>query len=108
MDARLEKTWLEDGSQKPVKNQDLWMRIDEALTPHNVTLFWVKGHAGDEMNERGRRAGACQHSSIKSVFYRFLYTAAPCFARYIKNSLTLVNLRLKYGQTAPNFKERVL
>ena len=48
-------------AKKPVKNQDLWMRIDEALTPHNVTLFWVKGHAGDEMNER---ADALARASI--------------------------------------------
>ena len=38
--------------RKPVKNQDLWQALDEARTPHEVTWKWVKGHAGNEGNER--------------------------------------------------------
>lgn len=37
---------------KPVKNDDLWRRLDEARTRHDVTWRWVKGHAGHELNER--------------------------------------------------------
>ena len=37
---------------KKVKNRDLWERLDEARAPHHVTWHWVKGHAGDENNER--------------------------------------------------------
>lgn len=37
---------------KKVKNRDLWERLDEARAPHHVTWRWVKGHAGDENNER--------------------------------------------------------
>ncbi len=36
----------------PVKNQDLWQRLDAARTQHQVEWKWVKGHAGDPDNER--------------------------------------------------------
>lgn len=39
-------------NKKPVKNVDLWQRLDEAVIRHNIQWYWVKGHAGDEMNER--------------------------------------------------------
>jgi ribonuclease HI len=38
--------------KKPVKNEDLWRRLDEAATRHEIAWKWVKGHAGDPMNER--------------------------------------------------------
>jgi len=37
---------------KPVKNDDLWRRLDEARARHDVKWRWVKGHAGHELNER--------------------------------------------------------
>lgn len=37
---------------KPVKNEDLWRRLDEATKRHTVTWEWVKGHAGHPENER--------------------------------------------------------
>ena len=37
---------------KPVKNEDLWRRLDEARQRHDVQWRWVKGHAGHEHNER--------------------------------------------------------
>ena len=37
---------------KPVKNDDLWRRLDEARLRHDVQWRWVKGHAGHELNER--------------------------------------------------------
>jgi ribonuclease HI len=37
---------------KPVKNDDLWRRLDEARARHDVKWRWVKGHAGHEFNER--------------------------------------------------------
>jgi ribonuclease HI len=36
----------------PVKNMDLWQRILAAAKPHEVEWVWVRGHAGDVMNER--------------------------------------------------------
>lgn len=38
--------------KKPVKNQDLWERLDTATTRHQITWYWVKGHAGNPDNER--------------------------------------------------------
>jgi ribonuclease HI len=38
--------------KKPVKNDDLWRRLDEARARHDVQWRWVKGHAGHELNER--------------------------------------------------------
>lgn len=39
-------------SGKPVKNEDLWRRLDIACAPHAVTWKWVKGHSGNAGNER--------------------------------------------------------
>ncbi|MEO9823488.1 MAG: ribonuclease HI [Paracoccaceae bacterium] len=48
--------WKKNGwktaAKKPVKNDDLWKRLDEANARHDVTWEWVKGHAGHEENER--------------------------------------------------------
>ncbi|MFM8377242.1 MAG: RNase H family protein, partial [Phenylobacterium sp.] len=38
--------------RKPVKNEDLWRRLDEARQRHEVQWRWVKGHNGHELNER--------------------------------------------------------
>lgn len=38
--------------KKPVKNVELWQRLDAAAQRHDIQWKWVKGHAGDEMNER--------------------------------------------------------
>lgn len=39
-------------SKEPVKNQDLWMRLEEQVKRHQVTWHWVKGHSGHAENER--------------------------------------------------------
>ena len=39
-------------NKKPVKNVDLWQRLEAALAGHEVDWHWVKGHAGDPGNER--------------------------------------------------------
>ena len=48
--------WKRNGwrtaDKKPVKNDDLWRRLDAAEERHEIDWRWVKGHAGDEMNER--------------------------------------------------------
>jgi ribonuclease HI len=46
-----EKGW-KTANRKPVKNLDLWHRLDEALSRHSVRWHWVKGHAGSPGNER--------------------------------------------------------
>ena len=49
-------TWKRNGwrtaDKKPVKNVDLWQRLEAALAPHQVRWHWVRGHAGHVMNER--------------------------------------------------------
>jgi ribonuclease HI len=51
--------WKNNGWQTstraPVKNADLWRRLDEAISRHEVQWHWVKGHAGDPGNERADR-----------------------------------------------------
>jgi len=46
--------WMTAGRQ-PVKNRDLWERLDRALGAHQVGWHWVKGHAGHAENERADR-----------------------------------------------------
>jgi len=47
--------WKKNGwktaSKKPVKNQDLWQQLDSLISEYDVSWHWVKGHAGDPMNE---------------------------------------------------------
>jgi ribonuclease HI len=49
-------SWKRNGwrtsSKQPVKNEDLWRRLDAAAGKHDVQWLWVKGHAGDPGNER--------------------------------------------------------
>jgi len=51
--------WKRNGwrtaDRRPVKNEDLWRRLDAAAGRHDVEWLWVKGHAGDEHNERADR-----------------------------------------------------
>ena len=39
-------------AKKPVQNQDLWQELDAALGDHAISWHWVKGHAGNDLNER--------------------------------------------------------
>ena len=48
--------WIRNGwktsNKKPVKNSDLWKRLLALCDVHEVDFVWVKGHAGNELNER--------------------------------------------------------
>ncbi len=52
-------TWRANGwltsAKQPVKNVDLWQRLDEAASAHEVEWHWVKGHSGHPENERADR-----------------------------------------------------
>ena len=54
--------WQRNGwmtkAKEPVKNADLWRRLVAACEQHDVTWHWVKGHNGDEGNERADRLAA--------------------------------------------------
>ncbi len=45
------KGW-KNAAGDPVANMDLWRRILDAAKPHQIEWKWVRGHSGDEMNER--------------------------------------------------------
>lgn len=42
-------------SRKPVRNRDLWERLDDLQARHRIRWYWVKGHSGDPGNERADR-----------------------------------------------------
>ena len=60
--------WKRNGwktaDKKPVKNADLWQRLDAIAAIHDVTWSWIKGHAGHEHNER---ADALARAAIKAM-----------------------------------------
>ncbi|MCF6250918.1 MAG: ribonuclease HI [Methylococcaceae bacterium] len=51
MDNWKKRGW-KTAAKKPVKNEDLWRRLDLAITKHDINWIWVKGHSGDEGNEK--------------------------------------------------------
>ncbi|WP_420561061.1 ribonuclease HI [Tepidicaulis sp.] len=59
--------WKRNGwknaAKKPVKNEDLWKRLDAALATHEIEWHWVKGHDGHPENER---ADALARSGIEA------------------------------------------
>lgn len=50
--AKWRKNGWKTANKKPVKNVDLWQRLDAAVQDHEVTWHWVKGHSGHPENER--------------------------------------------------------
>lgn len=48
--------WKKNGwrtaDKKPVKNADLWQELERAMSRHDITWKWVRGHVGNEGNER--------------------------------------------------------
>ncbi len=65
------KKWKQNGwrtaARKPVKNVELWQRLDEALQTHDVTWHWVKGHAGHPENERADELARTAMAPYKSL-----------------------------------------
>ena len=53
--ARWKTNGWRTAARKPVRNIDLWQRLDAALASHRVEWVWVKGHAGHAENERADR-----------------------------------------------------
>jgi ribonuclease HI len=49
--ANWKKRGWKTSANKPVKNVDLWQRLDQALASHQVKWHWVKGHSGHPENE---------------------------------------------------------
>ena len=63
--------WKRNGwktsNRKPVKNEDLWKRLEEAAARHSVTWEWVKGHAGHPENERADELARAGMEPFKPV-----------------------------------------
>lgn len=51
MDGWKSRGW-KTAAKKPVKNQDLWQRLDKACQGHQIEWQWVKGHSGHDENDR--------------------------------------------------------
>ena len=63
--------WKRNGwktaDKKPVKNMDLWQRLDMAIQRHDVHWRWVKGHAGHEMNERADQLAVAAIAELRAA-----------------------------------------
>ncbi len=62
--------WKRNGwktaDRKPVKNADLWQRLDAAAARHEVSWHWVKGHAGHPENERADELARLAIAALRS------------------------------------------
>lgn len=56
--------WL-TAAKQPVKNDDLWRRLDASMAKHRVEWIWVKGHSGDQGNETADRLANQGIDSLK-------------------------------------------
>ncbi len=63
--------WKRNGwktaDKKPVKNVELWQRLDLAIKPHAISWHWVKGHAGHDDNERADELARAGMAPFKAV-----------------------------------------
>jgi ribonuclease HI len=64
------KQWKRNGwrtaDKKPVKNVDLWQRLEAAIETHRVSWHWVRGHAGHAANERADQLARDAIAAIRS------------------------------------------
>ena len=63
--------WKKNGwrtaDKKPVKNVELWQRLDAARAPHRVDWIWVKGHSGHAENERADQLARGEIEKLRAV-----------------------------------------
>ena len=63
--------WRRNGwktaAKKPVKNEDLWRRLVDAQSRHDVSWDWVKGHAGHDGNERADQLATAEIKALKDA-----------------------------------------
>lgn len=57
------KSW-KTAAKKPVKNVELWQRLDKAVSPHQVKWEWVRGHQGHIENERADQLAVAAREQI--------------------------------------------
>jgi len=63
MDNWKKRGW-KTAARQPVKNEDLWRRLDAAIVRHDIEWIWIKGHSGNNGNER---ADALANLGIDSI-----------------------------------------
>ncbi len=64
MDDWISRGWRTKGKQ-PVKNQDLWRVLHRLTQAHDIAWHWVKGHAGDPLNERADRLATAAREALQ-------------------------------------------
>ncbi len=82
--------WKKNGwrtaDKKPVKNAELWQALDAARQTHDVTLHWVRGHAGHPENERADELARLAMAPFKPT-KRISPAVAPTAARLAGRSV---------------------
>ena len=58
------KNW-KTAAKKPVKNVELWQRLDKAAQPHKIEWQWVRGHQGHPENERADKLAVAERDKMK-------------------------------------------
>jgi ribonuclease HI len=73
--------WKRNGwrtaDKKPVKNVDLWQRLEAAMGKHQVRWHWVRGHAGDPMNERADELARAGIAAVRAGALGALFDKPP-------------------------------
>ena len=66
--------WKRNGwrtaDKNPVKNVDLWQRLEAAITRHEVRWHWVRGHAGHDLNERADQLARGAIAAVRAALRR--------------------------------------
>jgi len=66
--------WKRNGwrtaEKTPVKNADLWQRLDAAVNRHTVRWHWVRGHAGHDLNERADELAREAIAEVRAAGHR--------------------------------------
>jgi ribonuclease HI len=92
--------WKRNGwktkSKEPVKNEDLWRRLDAVVSQHKVTWHWVKGHAGHAENERCDQLATAAIDDVKKRHTK----------EQLKNALREFNASLEAPQTDDLLKQQ--
>lgn len=65
--ARWRRNGWRTAARKPVRNRDLWERLESAAARHEVDWVWVKGHAGHPGNERADRRARAEAEAVREA-----------------------------------------
>ena len=70
--ARWRRNGWRTAARKPVRNRDLWERLESAAARHDVEWVWVRGHAGHPENERADRRARAEAEAVREAARRAL------------------------------------